>query len=122
MLKQSGGNVTPKHVLRCAQMSGPNGRQLDEIFPQSGLGDMDVRDCHQRIPAYKVDVVRCLQDYQNDNLCSYQPGKMHRGMRDFTYPRKLRKSHLKLRIHLKQLARNLDNFRALAIRQNLIDT
>ena len=122
MLKQSGGNVTPKQVLRCAQMSGPYGRQLDAIFTQSGLGDMDVRDCRQRIPAYKADVARFLQEYQNDNLCSYQPGRMHRGMRDFNYPRKLRKSPLKLGIHLKQLARNMDNFRALAIRQNLIDT
>ena len=88
----------------------------------SSLGDMVVRDCRQRIPAYKADVARFLQEYQNDNLCSYQPGRFHRGMRDFTYPRKLRKSPLKLGIHLKHMARIMENFRTLAIRQNLIDT
>ena len=31
MLKSSGGNITPKQVLRCAQLSGAFGRQLDKV-------------------------------------------------------------------------------------------
>ena len=121
MLKQSRGNITPQQVLRCAQLSGPYGRQMDQLFTQSGLGDMDTRDCRQQIPEYKSDIDRFVAEYACDRLCSYRPGRTHLGLRNFNYQRKLKKSPVKLGVHLKHLAENLDNFRRLAIQNDQID-
>ena len=118
MLKSSGGNMTPKQVLCCAQLSGAFGRQLDKVFTKSGLGEMDTRDCRQRmirIPAYKADLGRFVKEFAADDLCGYKPGRRNKVFRGFSKDRKFSRSAVKLGSHLKHLSKTLDDFRALAL-------
>ena len=80
MLKRAKGNYTPKQILRCAQISGAFGRQLDRIFTRSGLGSMDTKRDKVRDKAFQRDLPLFVEVYTGGHLCRYtQARRPHKG-------------------------------------------
>ena len=83
MLKNARGNYTDREIGRCAQMSGPFGKQLDNMFTSAGIVDMRSHPTKKRSNAYLADIKRFVQEYQAEALCDYIPGRNHDGFEEY---------------------------------------
>ena len=107
MLKNARGNYTPLQVNRCAQMSGPYGKQLDQMFHDVGIADMQAKAARTKGNAYMSDVQRFVEEYQSDALFDYLPGRKHHGFEDYE-PKKLIKDPVGLGRKLKEMSHRMD--------------
>lgn len=83
MIKNARGNYTEQQVLRCAQMSGPFGKQLDNMFTSVGLVDMRSLPSRKRDNVYHSDIKRFVEDYKAEALCDYLPVRSHRAFDEY---------------------------------------
>ncbi|XP_071483013.1 uncharacterized protein [Diadema antillarum] len=83
MVKSSGGSTTPQQLSRCAQMSGPFGKDLDALFTGAGIVDMEDSTRGKRTDLYDADIRRFTEEYQADALLDYIPGREHSGFGAF---------------------------------------
>lgn len=84
MLKHSRGRYTDQQVERCAKMGGAFGRQIDRLFTHSGLGFFDPQAFNARPNRYRDDIAIFTQEYQQDALFDYIPGRNHQGFNNFS--------------------------------------
>ena len=115
MLKRANGNYTEKQILRCTQMSGTFGRQLDRVFTKSGLGAMETRRDKVREKAFQKDLSLFVEECGRRNLCCYKPGRRaHKGFADIGVD-----AHITNPIAMGQkmvyLSTRMDNWRRLRI-------
>ena len=86
MLKKSRGNVTPRQVERCAQMSGGFGREIAALYSAARLTSGFVRDTNTKRKG-SIDVLDFSDAYRDDRLWDKIPGRSHRMYRDIPeYP------------------------------------
>ena len=110
MIKAAKGNTTPKHVLRCGQMSGAYGKQIDELFTTSGLGDMLPSNRKARQHEYASDIRSFVKEFYSDALCDYVPGRQHGAFPEFENSTALPRPEV-LGRKLRALSEKMDHFR-----------
>ena len=115
MLKRSRGNLTHKQILRCAQMSGAFGRQLDRIVTTSCLGDMLTSVYTAPEKPYVRDIPLVVEEYGRRKLCAYKPQRTpHRGFVGLTNSGKIYKP-ISMGKKIRDLAQRMDDWRRLAL-------
>ncbi|XP_035687479.1 uncharacterized protein LOC118423433 [Branchiostoma floridae] len=108
MLKHSRGQYTDTQVQRCAEMSGPFGRELDRVFTAAGLGSYITHaSTFSHDGRYQADIDRFVSDFKGDGLFAYLPGRQHTGFEDYTYNSRIRQPE-KMGGKLRQLAKEMD--------------
>ena len=120
LLAAASGNLTPKTLTRCAQMSGAFGRYLDELFTESGLGEMSSQKRPEAEKVNRADVVSLVEDLIEEELFEFVPGRFHRGFEDisasgaFKEPSE-RYSPILMGLKLHRLAKAMDSYKELNI-------
>ena len=79
------GRYTAEQVARCAEMSGPFGKAFEQLFLSSGIGQFASSHSNNS-PCIKSDIVTFVEEYREDALFSFIPGRHHKGYDTFTYP------------------------------------
>jgi hypothetical protein len=64
---------------------------------------------------YHPDVATFLADYSDEDLWSFQPGRSHRGYLDFVHTMSLGGKPVNMGKRMRQLARDLDDWRNLQV-------
>ncbi|XP_071500137.1 uncharacterized protein [Diadema antillarum] len=101
------GNVTERHADRCAKMSGPFGRYLDDMFSDAGIVSMKTPSRKRAENLYKQDVLSFVSENQRAALFEYLPFREHDGFEGFD-GRHVVKAPCKLGQKLKALSRRMD--------------
>ena len=90
MLRRSKGQYTAKQINRCAQMSGPFGKEMERIMTSSQLGHYSTNPRHSSLSRRVVeDVATFVAEFTNDGLFDCRPGRSHHGFEDFAYEAKI---------------------------------
>ncbi|XP_066264517.1 uncharacterized protein [Branchiostoma lanceolatum] len=114
MLKHARGRYTDTQVARCAEMGGPFGQELDRIFTRAGLGSFithTVTTSHDG--RFQADIATFVEDFKEDGLFEYLPGRHHTGFEDFKYGTRL-KHPQKMGSKMRQLAMEMDLWNEIA--------
>ena len=83
MIDFAHGNVTEKHVQRCAKMSGPFGRYLDIMFTDAEIVSMKTPTRKQADDVYKQEVALFVNENEGSGLFEYLPFRQHKGFEGF---------------------------------------
>ncbi|XP_030852129.1 uncharacterized protein LOC100893251 [Strongylocentrotus purpuratus] len=117
MLLTSRGRFTEEQVKRCAEMSGPFGSSLDAMLTNANVVDMGAKYQKQRRNVYEDDIVRFVEEYEQDALFDYLPGREHSAFQGFVHDGKVHDPK-KLGKKLKQLSNNLDMWKNMSCNDN----
>ena len=112
MLKAARGNLNQAHFIRCARMSGAFGQHMDKIFTSPGLGKLNTR-CRCR----GTNVVNFVNDFYDDSLLDYVPGRRHSACPTFVQQRGIVDAPA-LGRQLKNLAHAMNRWRRLVSIRN----
>jgi hypothetical protein len=85
MLKHAHGRYTEVHVKRCSLIGGPVGQTLDRLLEGAVMENAHEHDETTELDSmYHPDVERFVEEYAEEELWSFEPGRFHRGFEDFT--------------------------------------
>lgn len=106
MLETAGGRFTEDQMKMCAKMGGRFESSLDAMLTNANV-DMGVRHQKERRNGYEDEIVRFVEEYEQDALFDYIPGREHSAHQRFVHRSKVHYPK-KLGQKLKQLSNNLD--------------
>eukprot|EP00057_Strongylocentrotus_purpuratus_P003906 XP_003727623.1 PREDICTED: uncharacterized protein LOC100893656 [Strongylocentrotus purpuratus] len=106
MLETAGGRFTEDQMKMCAKMSGQFESSLDAMLTNANV-HMGVKHQKERRNGYEDEIVRFVEEYEQDALFDYIPGREHPAHQQFEHRSKV---HYPKRLgqKLKQLSNNLD--------------
>ena len=110
MLKHSRGNYTPQQISRCAQMSGPYGKYLDQLISEVGITDTQAALNKKVQSAYLNDIQRFIDEYQQHALCDYLPVRSHDHFEDYQQETRMNSPAL-MGQKLKELSVRMDKYK-----------
>ncbi len=108
MVRHSRGRYTELHLDRCSKLSGAFGHQVDRILRcQMGRHEGHATPSRNRQMSRSEDIRRFVQEFQQDALLAYIPGRQFQGTEVPETDGTLR-DPVKLGSHLRSLSEDKD--------------
>ena len=114
MLKASRGRYTDAQVERCSLLGGPCGKALDEMLFRVGpaFTASDTRERHVN----PSDVQDFIEEYADEELWHYSPGRSHRGFEGIR-SKEVLQDPVKMGKKLRQYAEELDDWQEFGVNE-----
>ena len=110
MLQRSAGQYTAKHINRCAQMSGPFGKEMERLMKASELGHYSSNTRPSSLSKRVVeDVATFVEEFEKDGLFDHCPGRSHHGFEKFIYKKNIEEP-IEMGKQLQRYAVDIDNW------------
>ena len=108
-IKHCRGNYTTAQINRCAQMSGPFGKQVDRLIVDAGLMTETIASGTRSPKAdpYRSDLHLLVEKYAGGGLFRFVPGRSHRSFPHARHACQIVNPQ-KLGVHLRTLAEERD--------------
>ena len=108
-LKHAHGNYTDSTVQRCGRMAGNIGNALDTAFHEHVCNTTEDSSYRSKND-YDSDIRQFVNEYRDDKLFSFIPGRQHRSFPKYQRMTDIREPS-KLKQHLNKFSRKLDRLR-----------
>ena len=105
-LKHSHGTYTDQTIQRAGKIVGPLASSLDHMFMKN-VGELNEKKTSQNRQKLADSVAQLSEEYKDDKLFSYIPGRHHKSYKAFKVNRTV-KNAKKLKTRLLQYSKRLD--------------